>query len=60
MQQTDERILEYLQSELWATSEEMADYPHSGLVPGRFESSAELSRQLSSLRFAVVTGASSS
>jgi len=34
MQQTDERILEYLQSELWATHEEMADHPAFGVGAG--------------------------
>jgi hypothetical protein len=34
MQQTDERILEYLQSEPWATPEEMVDHPAFGVGAG--------------------------
>jgi hypothetical protein len=34
MQQTDERILEYLQSEPWEASKKMADHPAFGVGAG--------------------------
>jgi len=48
MQQTDERVLEYLQSEPWEDPEEMADHPAFGVGAGTIQ---ERCRILASVDF---------